>query len=438
MGAPHPTALHWRMRLRKFCEGTKFETSVTVMILANAAFLGARTEHLAQHPGEVTPEYFNTIDRIFTVIMALELGLRIVAYGRFFWWGTDWAWSYFDATVVGFAVADAVADFITGAGTTTSTTTLRSLRLLRVARLVRALRIVRLMSFMRALRDLVFSIIATLQSLAWSMVFFSMFIYTFAILFTEACVDWNVLQCESDVITCGYDSSEGVPQVLLSHWGTVPKSMLTLYKVATSGMDWGEAVDPLMTLGGAWFALFIFYITFSFFAVINIVTALFCQSAVEFGQNDPDSVIFNNVQAKKRLIGRLTQFFIFLSKGFDTISRADFIQSHHDQCVRAYFEGLEIHCDDSDELFDLIDKDDDGHLSREEFVDGCLALRGGARCLELASLASQADMLQVHVGMLADRLDATLEYLYGSESLAEWDDELHAAETTVALPCLHD
>ena len=49
--------------------------------------------------------------------------------------------------------------------------------------------------------------------------------------------------------------------------------------VAIQGVSWEEVELPLKIISPLWLFLFLFYISFSYLAVLNVVTGVFCQSA---------------------------------------------------------------------------------------------------------------------------------------------------------------
>merc|ERR1719313_2300518 len=46
------------------------------------------------------------------------------------------------------------------------------------------------------------------------------------------------------------------------------------------GVSWGLVADPLMRINWTTFALFLIYITAALFGVMNVVTAIFVESAM--------------------------------------------------------------------------------------------------------------------------------------------------------------
>merc|ERR1711988_321959 len=52
--------------------------------------------------------------------------------------------------------------------------------------------------------------------------------------------------------------------------------------------------------------------------------------------------------------------------------------------MRAYFKAIDLDPSEARGLFRLLDMDDSGTINAEEFLNGCLRLRGPAKALDLA------------------------------------------------------
>merc|ERR550539_2189890 len=118
----------------------------------------------------------------------------------------------------------------------------------------------------------------------------------FGVIFTQA-----AMQNFSDA---GLRDGEGQ-----RYYGTVPRSIYTLFKSITGGVDWQMVSDPLSGLGWSWAGLFIIYISFTYFAVLNVVTGVFCQTAIESAQRDQDMVMQAIIKNKKYHIEKVRTLF---------------------------------------------------------------------------------------------------------------------------------
>merc|ERR1712048_130065 len=97
----------------------------------------------------------------------------------------------------------------------------------------------------------------------------AMITYVFGILFTQAVLD------NSGVLIDGgrFDL-----------WCSLKVSTLTLFKCISGGLSWHEASEPLLRISPLLELLFAIYISFTYFAVLNVVTGVFCSSAIETAQ----------------------------------------------------------------------------------------------------------------------------------------------------------
>merc|ERR1712151_1425734 len=80
----------------------------------------------------------------------------------------------------------------------------------------------------------------------------------------------------------------------------VPWSMLTLFQSVTDGLSWGEVCDALFIVDPPAGCLFVFYIAFTFFCVVNIVTSIFVESAMQVNSRHRELLV--NERSRVRTI----------------------------------------------------------------------------------------------------------------------------------------
>ena len=102
-----------------------------------------------------------------------------------------------------------------------------------------------------------------LKALVWALLLLVLIIYVFGIAMTQACLDFRI-------DNPGHPESTGV---LRDYWGDLGASMYTLFKCIAGGLSWDVVIHEMHnTVGFAWVAVFTFYIAFTYFAVLNVVT----------------------------------------------------------------------------------------------------------------------------------------------------------------------
>lgn len=323
---------------------------------------------------------FYIIGYFFTSIFLVELIFRMVAQGPGFFWEGNCLWNYLDFFIVSASLVEVVADIVYFASDSKEqalgVSNVRIFRIIRITRLIRIFRVARIVKLIRALRTLVFQILGTLRAVFWAMILMLIIIYVFAMVFAQAASEELV------------DPGSG-NRTLAHYWGSLPRSIFTLYKSIVGGVDWEIVVAPLSDIHWFWVMLFIIFISFTFFAVLNVVTGVFCQSAIESAQHDHDMVIHQRMAQKKEYIKKIRRLFKDIGEvGDSEIITYRSLERHiSDDKVQAYFESLGLDISDAWGLFKLLDVDESHQVELEEFVEGCLRLRGEAKAMDVAKIS---------------------------------------------------
>jgi len=262
----------------------------------------------------------------------------------------------------------------------------RIIRAMRITRLIRTLRIPRLIRFIGALRTFVYSILCTLHSLVWAIFLLMIIIYIFAVSFTQAANDYLLENDDgTSQINCPY--LECTASQLEVYWGSLFSSMFTLYKTISGGISWHDVVTPLGEIHPFYAGMFTAFITFTYFAVLNVVTGVFCQSAIDSAQRDPDMMVQSLLSTKKMYTEKITQLFQKIDgENVGEITLMDLQTCLKDDQALAYFEALDIDASNAWTLFKHIDLDKSNAVELNEFIEGCLKLKGTAKCIDVASL----------------------------------------------------
>mmetsp|Transcript_98377 Transcript_98377/g.175155 ORF Transcript_98377/g.175155 Transcript_98377/m.175155 type:complete len:623 (+) Transcript_98377:74-1942(+) len=378
-----------KTRLQRFTTSRTYELSSGFLIMLNSGFIGFTTQYEANSHAELAAENlsqdlfqkplaFLAIQVAFTVIFVAELALRMVAEGlcTFFQRGEDLSWNVFDIVVVFISVVDCILELINKMTQTDEMGlgNVSVLRVLRVVRVVRVVRIIRVMRFFRELRMMVYSTIGCLKSLTWITMIFGIIFYIFGIAFTSATLDYLET-------TEMWRSEENQP--LISTFGNVQSAVLSLYLSISGGEDWGIYYFSLTRTGGIQGFLFIIYMCFTFFAVINVVTGVFVDTAMQVGKEDREVMLHEQMEQKKQYHATLELFFRALDKddsGY--MDREEFLQILSEEKVAAFFKALKLDTRHANQLFDLLDADMSGQIDTEEFIDGCWQLMGEPSALD--------------------------------------------------------
>lgn len=396
-------------RLQRLVVSFRFEMFFAVCIITNSIFMGIQASWTVSNPTSKDPAVFYMVSVTYAVLFLVELCLRMSADGCHFFCSSQWHWNYLDIFIVTSSMLEVVFDLIyiitdNDSESFMNMSNVRIIRIIRITRLIRVFRVARIVRFIRALRTLVYSILCTLGSVVWAMLLLLMIIYVFGIVFAQAVCDHRVDR--------SYDYY--MDKELEMYWGSLLDSMFTLYKSVSGGVSWHDVVLPLSTVSQVWVLLFFFYITFTFFAVLNVVTGVFCQSAIEGAQHDQDMVVQQQLQNRNMYVRKLKKLFKDIdADSSQYITYTEFEHHLKDEKVQAYFASLELDTSDAWELFKLLDQNETHVIDVEEFVLGCLRLKGNARAIDIAKMTYEnrttrkklTQIMESIESLLADTLD---------------------------------
>jgi len=366
-----------------------------VLIASNAVFLGWQTQYMASRvPDAVArnepveqglPTTFIAMQVAYAALFAMELIPRWVCYGFLaFFHDSDRWWNVMDVFVVGFSIIDLVLEIFIGGQDVLQNVSF--LRVIRVVRIVRVARVIRIMRFFRELRLMIFSILKSLKSLVWVCLVLGMMFYVFGISFTTAAT--------STVDTKDKWVNEEMED-LIRYFGSLDKSVLSLFMAMSGGREWIAFYSALQPLPVYYSVLFLVYIAFALFAVVNIVTGVFVESALQ--SNNQDKVVTANeeMHAKEDYLRSMRDIFEEMDED-DTglISQAEFEAKLSDERVIAYFKAMKLDVSEARKLFWLIDYDQSDEIDIDEFVGGCYKLQGESRNLDIKFMQCEVHYLR--------------------------------------------
>jgi len=395
--------LEQRTKLQRIVQSQYYEWSSGLLICLNAIFIGYQTELLAQsiesrqESNDVDvdmeqPLHIMIGSMLFTTLFCIELGLRWFSDGllRFFV-SSDLAWRLFDVFIVILSLADTMMDLVKVSSSFLNNISV--LRVLRVVRIVKLARIIRLMSFFRELRLMIYSILGCMKSLLWVTLILGMCFYVFGITFTLGTTEYVLRNKLLD--------EPALP--LRLDFGTLSRSFLSLYMAMAGGRSWGEYYKEMSVLPPQFPALFLVYMTFTIFAVLNIVTGVFVDSAFQANHKSRQLIIHEELEQKREYLQALKDLFSEMDVNLDgAITAREFDKTLRDERVIAFFRAMKLDVSDSRALFNILDKDKSGLVDVKEFLDGCYQLQGEARTIDTKIIRIQIEQVMERMKRLED------------------------------------
>lgn len=381
---------HW---MYEAIHGWQFRALCSMVIVLNAICIGIRTH---MRLGEVmrgqgnSAASWNVVENCFTGFFAVELVLRLLVDGKEFCIGEDWKWNLFDS----FLVTQSFMDLLATKGTGLN---LSFARLLRILRFARILRLIRVMRFFQSFRIMVYSILCSMVSLLWVLMLLFFIIYFFAVFFLHGITD--------DYSKTGL----GTQDLLQQYFGSLPEAVLSLFAAICGGADWLDIMKPLRDIGAIFPLGFVLYVFFMIFGVMNVVVALFVDQAWEVSQRDRDATIARELSKQREYAANIARFFYEADTDKSGLLSWEEFQAHlDDDRVKAYFSTLELDVSQARALFTLFDVDETNEVGIEEFIGGCMRLKGLAKSVDVNMLLYENEQIMNKLSSFMELVCANL------------------------------
>jgi len=403
---------------RAAIKSNHFEMIFTFAILSNSALIGIEVQYMASDVGADIPIAFYGLHFGYALLFLVELLLRMWASGRHFFNGKQWAWNAIDVFIVASSILEAGLDiiYLSGSsefGSVANISNVRIVRLIRITRLIRTLRIPNMIRFVTALRTLVDSILITLRSLIWTMVLLLLIIYVFGIVFAQRVSDHR------------RDTDVSEDPRLVTFWGDLFVSMFTLFKTISGGVSWHECVEPLEEISAFMAVLFSVFVFFTYFAVLNVVTGIFCHSAIETSHRNPDLIVHTLMANKHAYIKNIHDLFHKIDtdeSGEITITELEKILTS--DVLQAYFAALDLDAADAWTLFKLIDRKRNHSICLHDFIEGCTRLKGNATGMDIATIMADSRWLTKKMSRFMRYVETQFDLLFSSLQTVQTTDHL--------------
>lgn len=369
-----------------------FSLFIGFCIMLNVLLVGVETEMQAA-TGEGS-DFIRITMLILSALFVAEVVLRIFAEGTdFFTEPGEKMWNLLDAAIALGCIIDLLIfqEAMTG----------QVLRTVRIARILRGMRLARWLNQLREFRKMIFAMTVSMRTLVWAIVLLLFLVYGFAIWFTSQCVE---------AVGQGLLSAE-VSADSQRHFGSLSKSMLTLWMVITGGYNWINVITPLWEVDSVLAVLFLAYIAVAVLGVMNIVTSVFVESAMTSTMHYRDLMQQEKSRAKHTLSKHLKHIFESIDCDYSGMISMDELQTFlHDESLQLqeYFEALEIDAEDATVLFKLLDKDNSGEIDVHEFCDGCMRLKGDAKSFDMNCLIYMMKKAQTKIMKITSGMDIML------------------------------
>eukprot|EP00929_Paragymnodinium_shiwhaense_P014853 TRINITY_DN12281_c0_g1_i1.p1 TRINITY_DN12281_c0_g1~~TRINITY_DN12281_c0_g1_i1.p1 ORF type:complete len:785 (+),score=156.73 TRINITY_DN12281_c0_g1_i1:134-2356(+) len=354
-----------------------FESLSSLVISLNTIFIAYTSNYAMENIDNPETLTMQVIDIAFCAFYLVELMLRILVFKGSYLCSTEWTWNSLDIMLVAVSVQELIVT--AGVSSSEKRPNMSFLRILRVMKMMKLFRVVRLLRMFRELRLIWDSIVGCLRPLFWATTLIVAVSFMVGVCFLQAATNY-IREKRQEL------PHEDIQQ-LEDLWGTVQRSMLSLYKCVTGGADWGDVAITLVDIGMAYYLLFLLYILFYNCVIANTLTSLFVESTMMNADKDQQCVIQNALEQSDKIIDKLRDWFADVdADGSGSITYEEFCNALNNPRSLAFASTLEIGVTDLKQFFAALSRNGEQPVDLETFVVGCIKLRGSARSMDLMEL----------------------------------------------------
>jgi voltage-gated sodium channel len=362
-----------------------FNVFVSVMTFINAFIIGLEQELSDSAGGIGDRTIWWLIELTFASIFTVEIILRVMCLKiKFF---TD-IWNLCDTVIVSAAIVDAlVLQPANMGGKARLLTTLRTMRVIQLVRLVR------MFKTFRELWLLVGGLVNSIKALTWICIILLLLNYVCAVVATTE-IGQNV-----EIYGNG-PSYDGLVWPYQEYFGTVFKSMFTLFQVMTLDGWCDDVVRHILYFQPMFAMLFIFFLVITAFGLMNVVIGVIVENTLSAATVADQAIAADEGTKRKKALDQL-QVMLELSDSdrSGSISLQELEAAAQSRVVQAQLEALDVRTAEVEQLFELLDYERKGSVDLKKFINSCRELVGGARRRDIAQV-------EITVGTLTQRLDS--------------------------------
>lgn len=286
---------------------------------------------------------------------------------------------------------------------------------MKMLKLFRIMRVFRVFRFFRELGNWAMMIIDSLKSLFGALILLGIIVYVFAVSLSMNTADWLIQQESAGMVDrMLYEDVE-------TWFGSLGSTVYTLMLSILGGVSWHIVCDLLFRIDILSACMLLFYIMFTIFSVLNVITGVFVDSAIQTTNSQRDIQIERELELKDSFLKSLKDFFEALDTDGNGAIHLDEIKIMlQDQTLAAYFAVLGFDEVNAHQIFHLLDDDESGEVSIQEFLDGCAKLKGQARSIDVHAIMHQYRALHRDISFVGSQLGVDLHQAAHASRQSHW------------------
>jgi len=218
----------------------------------------------------------------------------------------------------------------------------------------------------------------------WTLVVLFMILYLCAIVMTSTVIN----EGEPEYYDYSLSAWHEKPWTIHDYWGTVPRSVMSLFQIVTLDHWSSTLVRPLIEHKPVYALLFIPFLVITVLSLLNVIVAVIVETSLASAAVQKDKAAREEAKTRARIMESLQNILQAAdTDGSGEIDRHELKKAYNHSYVRDRLKVLQLDYSDLFQLFDLLDEEKKGSINTEQFFRGCTRLRGLAKASDLHHLS---------------------------------------------------
>jgi hypothetical protein len=369
--------------LSRFADSSIFTCIIYSVILANCFFM--------THAADAEIKYYDRDPTTFLVIgelsfvaaYAVEFFIKFYRHRFYFFCDAHWRYNWLDFSLLVIGIYTCFLEEVL--------VNVSWLRVLRIFRLAKALRVLRLIAMVKPLRVLLKSLGSTMGTLGWCLLMFSVILFLFALVF--------VLRVANYFRDTGDELNPDEVSRLVDAYGSVSKTMLTLYICSTGGNDWALYYEALQPTGYVNTCIFLLFVAFTQIAVLNIILGIFVDEAMKSLMTEKEEHAHEHAQQERHVEENLRVMCSEADVNNDgKLTYTEWSSAIDNYRMKTYLHMMGFRADDVLRFVRTMCKEDPEHkIDIDTFVRGCMHLKGTASCFDMQTVLASVHSVDARI-----------------------------------------
>lgn len=140
-------------------------------------------------------------------------------------------------------------------------------------------------------------------------------------------------------------------------------------------------MDPIVDKEPALLPVFLVFLLLAHYGLLNIITGVLVETMLTAASQNEEKILANLEAERLRTIDKLAEVFEIADENGDGTLTFEEVTAAFEQNeeVRELMRSLDLDLEESENLFAVLDADESGEVSIEEFFSGCFRLKGTAK-----------------------------------------------------------